>query len=322
MSLIKLPTQNQQEALFENPFHIEDLTVFDDTAMRNVLVPGSFGLSIEQFAHSVQGAPTAVVRRIECNLPVEQRALFLHIYRQPTVCEQMMLARQQVLDNLFWELTYWKTPELYEQLTEGEWLHPGIFQQLSPILHDRIVLDAGAGSGRATKLCLKYRAKQVYAVEPSPGLLRILQRKLSDDIAAQRLITRLGRFDTLPLDDQSVDVALSCSAFTADDEQGGERGLDELERVTKSGGQIVLIWPRPQDRAWLIAHGFTYVSLPVQQEMCVHFRSLHAALECAQRFYAHNRSVVRYILRKQCPEVPFSVIGLNPPRDYCWLRVP
>jgi SAM-dependent methyltransferase len=322
MGLIKLPTQNQQEALFENPFHIEDLTTFDDTAMHNVLAPGSFGLSIEQLARSVQGAPTALVRRIECHLPVEQRSLFLRVYRQPASCEQIMSARQRVLDSLFWELTYWKTPELYEQLTEGEWLHPGIFQQLSPVLRDRIVLDAGAGSGRATKLCLNYCAKQVYAVEPSPGLLRILQRKLFADIASRRLITRIGRFAALPLDDKSVDVALSCSAFTADNGQGGESGLAELKRVTKSGGQIILIWPRSQDRAWLIAHGFTYVSLPVQQEMCVHFRSLHVALECAQRFYAHNRAVVGYILRKQRPEVPFSVIGLNPPRDYCWLQMP
>src|SRR5438309_477996 len=104
MSLIKLPTQNQQEALFENPFHIEDLMAFDDTAMRNILAPGSFGLSIEQLARSVQGAPTALVRRIERNLPGEQRSLFLHMYCQPIACEQTMLARQQVLDNLFWEL--------------------------------------------------------------------------------------------------------------------------------------------------------------------------------------------------------------------------
>jgi hypothetical protein len=26
-------------------------------------------------------------------------------------------------------------------------------------------------------------------------------------------------------------------------------------------------------------------------------------------------------LKKQNPEVPFSVLGLNPPRDYCWLTV-
>jgi SAM-dependent methyltransferase len=321
VDVIKLPTQNQTEVLFDNPFHIEDLTAFDDTAMRNVLAPGRFGLSLAQIAHSVQDAPTPLVKRIERNLPADQRSVFLRIYHQPTSREEILLARRQVLDNLFWELTYWETPELYEQLTEGEWLHPGIFQQLSPALRNRTVLDAGAGSGRATIQCLKYHAKQVYAVEPSPGLLRILQRKLSHHIASQRLITRVGRFDTLPLDAQSVDVALSCSAFTSDVEQGGEPGLAELKRVTKPGGQIVLIWPRPQDRAWLVAHGFTYVSLPVQQEMCVHFRSLHAALECAQRFYAHNRSVVHYILRRQRPDVPFSVLGLNPPRDYCWLRV-
>lgn len=119
-----------------------------------------------------------------------------------------------------------------------------------------------------------------------------------------------------------VDLALSCSAFTADPEQGGEPGLAEMLRVTKSGGKIVLIWPRPEDRAWLQAHGFAYVALPVEHEMGVHFRSLTSALHCANRFYARNSAIRRYILIKRRPDVPFSVIGVNPPCDYCWRSVP
>jgi hypothetical protein len=121
--------------------------------------------------------------------------------------------------------------------------------------------------------------------------------------------------------DNSVDLTLSCSAFTAAPEQGGECGLAEMLRVTRSGGKIVLIWPRREDREWLSARGFRYVALPVQREMCVHFRSLQSALHCAQRFYAHNKAVAQYLLSQRQPEVPFSVIGINPPRDYCWLEV-
>jgi ubiquinone/menaquinone biosynthesis C-methylase UbiE len=135
------------------------------------------------------------------------------------------------------------------------------------------------------------------------------------------VIPHEGRFDAIPLPDNSVDVALSCSAFTALPEQGGERGLAELQRVTKPHGKIVLIWPRVEDRRWLEAHGFHYVSLPVQQEMSVHFRSLRSALHCARLFYARNQAVQHYLLTKQKPDVPFSVIGMNPPRDYCWRNV-
>jgi hypothetical protein len=94
-----------------------------------------------------------------------------------------------------------------------------------------------------------------------------------------------------------------------------------MKRVTRPGGKIILIWPRSEDLDWLQARGFHHVALPMQQEMCVHFRSLHSALHCARHFYAQNQAVARYILTRHRSEVPFSVIGLNPPRDYCWLEV-
>ncbi len=102
----------------------------------------------------------------------------------------MEQAQRQVLDGLFWELTYWKTPELYEELTEGERLHPGIFEHLHPDLQGKTVLDAGAGSGRASLECIRYGAKLVYAVEPSPGLLHILEQKLGHRVGNQQVIPR------------------------------------------------------------------------------------------------------------------------------------
>jgi SAM-dependent methyltransferase len=231
-------------------------------------------------------------------------------------------AHRYILDKLFWELTYWKTPELYEELTMGERLHPGIFQQLEQDLHGKEILDAGSGSGRAAFECLRHGARLVYAVEPSPGLLRILEQKIADQPATRgRIVACRGRFDDLPLQDRSVDLALSCSAFTANAEQGGEPGLEELRRVTRPGGKIVLIWPRREDYEWLAAHGFIYVALPLHREMTVHFRSQLSALKCVQRFYARNEAVVPYILDRRQPEVPFSVLGINPPCDYCWLSV-
>jgi hypothetical protein len=94
-----------------------------------------------------------------------------------------------------------------------------------------------------------------------------------------------------------------------------------MKRVTRPGGLIILIWPRHEDLAWLQAHGFQHVVLPMQHDMCVHFRSLSAALHCAHHFYARNQAMTRYLLREHRPDVPFSIIGINPPCDYCWLEV-
>jgi SAM-dependent methyltransferase len=311
----------QNETLFENPFHIDDLMIFDDASMRRLFDNSRSDLRIEDLAASVHGAPKALIRRIKSNLTPELRSQFMQEVRRPRSHDEINVARKRVLDSLFWELTYWKMPGLYEELTEGERLHPGIFRNLEPDIRGKTVVDVGAGSGRATFECLRHGAKLVYAVEPSPGLLHILEQKLARQPSQNRVIPYQGSFSHIPLGDRSVDTALSCSAFTAEPEQGGEAGLAELQRVTKPGGKIVLIWPRQEDRQWLEAHGFQYVTMPVHNDMRVHFRSLRSAIRCARLFYGHNRSVIRYILQKRQPEVPFSVLGLNPPCDYCWQTV-
>jgi len=312
---------SQSDTLFENPFSIEDLAIFDDATMQRLLAEGGFGITLDDMASSLHGASRSLVRRVQKNVPRSLRSSFVRALHRPLSKCDVKAAQRRVLNGLFWELTYWKTPTLYEELTEGERLHPGIFPQLRPDLRGSVVLDVGAGSGRASFECLRHGAKLVYAVEPSPGLLHILEQKVIGQPATSRIIPCRGRFDQIPLPDNSVDVALSCSAFTAEPEQGGEPGLAELQRVTKPGGKIVLIWPRTRDYNWLAAHGFHYVALPVRHEMRVHFRSLQSALRCARRFYAHNRAVVNYIMKRRKPEVPFSVLGLNPPCDYCWLTV-
>lgn len=309
------------DVLFENPFEIEDIQVFDDDTLHTMIEQESHGLTIERLAHSLHGVSTALLERIVQALTPQQRTHFFHELTCPITAKEIERERQTLLNGLFWELIYWKMPEAYEELTEGERLHPGIFEQLGPELRGRTILDAGAGSGRASLGCLRCGAEPIYAVDPSSGLLRLLKRKLLHTEGADRIILRRGRFDALPLEDNSVDVALSCSAFTAEAEQGGEKGLAELRRVTRPGGKIIIIWPRKQDHAWFCERGFQYVSLPVHEEMCVHFRSLSTALYCARLFYGHNPEVLRYLHKVQRPEVPFSIIGMNSPQDYCYLSL-
>jgi ubiquinone/menaquinone biosynthesis C-methylase UbiE len=305
----------------ETPFCIEDLAIFDDETLCLILSNCGFGLTVEKLAQSLHGASEELVQRIQRNLLPSQRSCFLEELSRSISEDQVAATRRCVLEELFWELTYWKTPDLYEELIEGEQLHPGIFQQLEPEIFNKVVLDAGAGSGRATFECVKYGARKVYAIEPSPGLLCILQHKIVCHAESSRVIPLQGRFDELPLADDSVDTALSCSAFTSDPAQGGERGLAEFKRVIKPGGKIVIIWPRTQDHDWLAERGFHYVTLPVHEEMRIHFRTLQSALRCAQRFNAQNRNLIEYLLRERKPEIPYSILGLNPPRDYCWLKM-
>lgn len=223
----------EEDTQFENPFQMEDMMAFDDAALQSLLCHQGFGISVEDLAHSLCGISDHVKQRIERTIIAGNRVAFLNELQRAIPPERVNRARRVVLDRLFWELTYWKTPALYEELTGGERLHPGIFEQLAPDIAGNGVLDAGAGSGRASLECVRYGAEKVFAVEPSPGLLRILQQKLG--AAHDQIVPLRGHFNAIPLPDKSVDLAISCSAFTADPAQGGEPGLAELLRVTRRG---------------------------------------------------------------------------------------
>ena len=325
-SLIPALAQNknkleQSEPMFDNPFSIEDLAVFDSSTLLKMLQNSMYGLTVLDLAIGLQGAPIQLVTKVVQSLPYLQRAIFIRHNQTPSTLTEVQAARQRILNKLFWELTYWKTPELYEELTTGEKLHPGIFANLQPYIQNKVILDAGAGSGRASFECVRHGAKQIFAVEPSPGLLNILDQKLAAQPVKNRIKPLQGRFDKLPLASHSVDLALACSAFTADSSQGGEVGLAELVRVTKPGGKVVIIWPRFEDYTWLEAHGFHYKAMPLHKEMQVHFGSLAAAWRCTQRFYAHNPALKKFLLLQRKAEVPFSLLGFTPPHDYCWLEV-
>jgi SAM-dependent methyltransferase len=309
------------EEAFRNPFSIEDIQVFDDEMVRYLLERQSFGITYQELARALHGTSSELIQRINRLLPAQQQEQFTVLVQQTLPAIEIEQARQRILDKLFWELIYWKVPEMYEELTEGEHLHPGIFASLASLLQGSTVLDVGAGSGRASFECRWYGAARVYAVEPSPGLLHILADKIRQRSEQWSILPCSGRFDALPLADQSVDVSLSCSAFTAANEMGGEAGLAELYRVTRAGGTIVIIWPRRVDHAWFKQHGFHYVSLPYKGEMSIHFRSFKAALHCAHLFYGNKKHVVRYLHIHQKPELPFSIIGMNPPCDYFWVAV-
>jgi SAM-dependent methyltransferase len=117
-----------------------------------------------------------------------------------------------------------------------------------------------------------------------------------------------GFFDKLPLPDGYADLVVACSAFTPAPGHGGETGLSEMERVCRPDGLVAIIWPNHLD--WLAARGYRYVSFP--GPMAVEFGSHGEAVELTEIFYPKAADEVR---RCGLRQVPFEVLGFNPPRD-------
>jgi SAM-dependent methyltransferase len=92
------------------------------------------------------------------------------------------------------------------------------------------LLDVGAGTGRLS-VPLVEAGYDVVAVEPLDAMRAILARH----IGAERALA--GHAEALPLDDASVDGAVCADAWHWFD---GARAADELQRVVRPGGGVVV----------------------------------------------------------------------------------
>lgn len=299
-------------------FSLADLAVFDEAHLREVIanVSGAVAPAVAGSAFAAdQAGDTATLAplasRIERSLAPDDRAAFAHARQDVIPGNERETARRTILDSLFWELVYWKTPDDYERLTAGEQVHLGALDVAR--VNDAVVLDAGAGTGRVT-LPLARRARTVYAMDAAPPLLQLLERKVADADLRNVEVMR-GVFRRVPLPDDSVDAVVSCSAFGVRESRGGERGLDELQRVTRPGGRILILWP--EDPAWFARHGFWYATLPGR--LTVTFPCLEDAYAVATRFY--GPAALHHLEDTHRPELPFRVLGVRPPRDFCCLTV-
>ena len=147
---------------------------------------------------------------------------------------------ERVMKALFWTLVYQLEPDKWDSLAVSEPIHPGLLATL-PTVEGRI-LEIGAGSGRLTAHLAK-RSGSVIAVEPSAGLTKVLRKRIADICVVSAWA------EALPFEDSAFQLTAACGSLGPD-----PIVLHELERVTGSGGEIVLI--SPEQPEWFEANGW------------------------------------------------------------------
>jgi SAM-dependent methyltransferase len=97
------------------------------------------------------------------------------------------------------------------------------------------VVDLGAGTGKLTRLLVGAYGR-VVAVEPAEGMRRLLET------ICPQAEARPGIGQEIPFPDASVDAVFAAQAFHWFDD---ERALDEIARVLRPRGALVLMWNLP-----------------------------------------------------------------------------
>jgi len=141
-----------------------------------------------------------------------------------------------------WGSTYersWMQQRLFDPV------HTAVLQQAASHLQPTNVLDIGCGSGRLLRKVHAYWPEtHLLGVDPAQKMLEVA-RKLTPEAHFYR-----GSGEALPLEDASVDLALSTISFHHWRDQAA--GVREVARVLRPGGYFLLAdFTAPAWLTWL-----------------------------------------------------------------------
>jgi ubiquinone/menaquinone biosynthesis C-methylase UbiE len=115
------------------------------------------------------------------------------------------------------------------------WLE--LYEKHGPRVRPARVLDLGSGTGRFTPLLAQVFGGPIYGVEPSDKM-----RATAEAQAAGPAIAYLaGRAEAIPLEDDSVDLVLTCLSFHHVRDRA--TAVAEIARVLKPGGRYLSYSP-------------------------------------------------------------------------------
>jgi len=104
------------------------------------------------------------------------------------------------------------------------------FSEFDP--HSSVAADFGAGSGRWTIRLAPYFTK-IYAIDPSPGSINVLEEKFKNSSKIKVLKESVGRNSIL---DDSLDLAMSLGVLHHLPDTA--KGIEEIAKKIKTGGML------------------------------------------------------------------------------------
>jgi len=103
----------------------------------------------------------------------------------------------------------------------------------------KLILDVATGTGDFAIETLKLNPDKVIGVDISEGMLDVGRKKMRERGFADKIDMRLGDSENLPFEENKFDAVIV--AFGVRNFENLEKGLVEMKRVLKPGGQMVVL---------------------------------------------------------------------------------
>lgn len=143
------------------------------------------------------------------------------------------------------EQIYKNQAEQYDRMISRQPRLLDVIEEITTI-HGRDVIDLGAGSGRLTSV-LAPHAKSLLALDASAAMLEVNAQQLAE-AGHTNWQTKVADHRELPVDDNSADVIVAgwtvcylTSSEVPDNERNLEQIIQEMKRVLRPGGTIVIM---------------------------------------------------------------------------------
>lgn len=103
----------------------------------------------------------------------------------------------------------------------------------------KLILDVATGTGDFAVETLKLNPDKVIGVDISEGMLEVGRKKMKERGIDHKIDLRLGDSENLPFEENKFDAVIV--AFGVRNFENLEKGLAEMQRVLKPGGQLVVL---------------------------------------------------------------------------------
>jgi demethylmenaquinone methyltransferase/2-methoxy-6-polyprenyl-1,4-benzoquinol methylase len=124
-----------------------------------------------------------------------------------------------------------------------------------------LVLEVGCGTGFTTEeICRRIDESRVYALDITPEQMMKAVKRF------KRVNFVLGDAENLPFGDRIFDAVISAGSIEY--WPNPQKGIDEMARVTKSGGRVVILAPRKPDNPLVRKFAESIMLFPSTQQ-CV-----------------------------------------------------